>query len=75
LTALGPRGPGEAACRRCAETGRPVHEYISLALKNGEADSYERLLLPWSTDGRRLDRLTGFVVLEGPTFQDRAIAS
>jgi PAS domain S-box-containing protein len=75
LTALGPRGPGEAACRRCAETGRPVHEYVSLTLQGGEADSYERLLLPWSTDGRRLDRLTGLVVLDGPTFQDRAIAS
>jgi hypothetical protein len=75
LTALGPGGAGEAAYRRCAETGRPVHEYACIARREGEADTFERLLLPWSTDGRGVDRLTGVVVLHGPSVQDRAIAS
>ncbi|CAA9422734.1 MAG: Signal transduction histidine kinase [uncultured Rubellimicrobium sp.] len=75
LTALGAGSAGEAACRRCAESGRPVHEYARVARREGDADTFERLLLPWSTDGSGVDRLTGVVVLHGPSFQDRAIAS
>jgi PAS domain S-box-containing protein len=57
-------GTPEAAYRRCASRGRPVYEYARLGLGDGEAEVFERLLLPWSTDGTEADRIVGIVVID-----------
>jgi CheY-like chemotaxis protein len=65
-------GSLEAAYRRCVRTARPVYDFSRLGLGNGAPDTFERLLTPWSTDGRTIDRLIGIAVFEGPRFgQDK----
>lgn len=54
-------GPSEAAWRRCADTARPVHEFASVNLGRGTAQTHERLLLPFSSDGRRVDHVLSLV--------------
>lgn len=53
----------EAAYRRCALTGRPSFEYARMDLDVGQIETFERLLLPYSTDGRTVDRIVGAVVI------------
>ncbi|GLR46375.1 response regulator [Sphingomonas astaxanthinifaciens] len=54
----------EAAYRRCALTGKPSFEYARFDLGEGEVETFERLLLPFSSDGRTVDRIVGAVVME-----------
>jgi signal transduction histidine kinase/FixJ family two-component response regulator len=50
----------EAALRRCALTGAPAYEFMLLA---AGGDRFERLLLPFSSNGRMVDRIVGAVVV------------
>lgn len=54
----------EAAYRRCALTGRPSYEYARIDLGDGDRETFERLLLPFSSDGISVDRIVGAVVIE-----------
>ena len=60
----------EAAYRRCALTGRPSFEYARMDLGDGHIETFERLLLPFSSDGRLVDRIVGAVVIDTETQQD-----
>lgn len=55
------RGPG-GGWGPLAEAGRPAADFAELALGPAQRESLERLVLPFSTDGRRIDRLAAFVV-------------
>jgi hypothetical protein len=54
----------EAAYRRCALTGKPSYEYARMDLGDGFTESFERLLLPFSSDGLAVDRIVGAVVMD-----------
>lgn len=54
----------EAAYRRCALTGRPSFEYARFDLGETDIETFERLLLPFSSDGKIVDRIVGAVVIE-----------
>ena len=60
----------EAAYRRCALTGRPSFEYARMDLGDGRIETFERLLLPFSSDGRLVDRIVGAVVIDTETQED-----
>ena len=51
----------EAACRRCAHTQLPCYDDARSHGDNGETELFERLVLPFSQDGRIVDRLVGLV--------------
>jgi PAS domain S-box-containing protein len=53
----------EAAYRRCAMTGQPSYEYARFDLGEGIVEQFERLLLPFSTDGSTVDWIVGAVVI------------
>ena len=52
-----PAGGGGRGWRRCAASGRPAHDYAQVGLGPRESHSLERLLLPFSASGLRVDRL------------------
>ncbi len=52
-----------AGWRRCARTGRPVHESVQLTLA-GEHHAFERLLLPFSSKDAHVNLLLGLSVAE-----------
>lgn len=54
----------EAAYRRCALTGKPSYEYARIDLGDGYRETFERLLLPFSSDGIAVDHIVGAVVIE-----------
>ncbi|GAA4018964.1 hypothetical protein GCM10022280_18300 [Sphingomonas swuensis] len=54
----------EAAYRRCALTARPSYEFARIDLGNGLVESFERLLLPFSSDGMTVDRIVGAVIID-----------
>ncbi|MEG3174872.1 ATP-binding protein [Sphingomonas sp. RB3P16] len=54
----------EAAYRRCALTGKPSYEYARIDLGDGSPETFERLLLPFSSDGSAVDRIVGAVVFD-----------
>lgn len=53
----------EAAYRRCAMTGQPSYEYARFDLGEGIVEQFERLLLPFSSDGSAVDWIVGAVVI------------
>ena len=53
----------EAAYRRCALTGMPSYEFARIKLVEDQVETFERLLLPFSTDGHAVDRIVGTVVI------------
>jgi hypothetical protein len=55
-------GSQEAAYRRCARTCSPCYEHARFALGDGQPVSFERLLLPFSDDGRDVTHLLGMAV-------------
>lgn len=57
-------GAQEAAYRRCAITGRPSYEYARIDLGDERLETFERLLLPFSTRDGVVDRIVGAVVIE-----------
>ena len=61
----------EAAYRRCALTGRPSYEYARIDLGDGYRETFERLLLPFSSDGIAVDRIVGAVVIEREAVGER----
>lgn len=54
----------EAAYRRCALTGKPSYEYARIHLGDGYRETFERLLLPFSSDGSVVDHIVGAVVID-----------
>ncbi len=54
----------EAAYRRCALTGKPSYEHARIDLGDGYRETFERLLLPFSSDGVAVDHIVGAVVIE-----------
>ena len=60
----------EAAYRRCALTGRPSFEYARMDLDDGQIETFERLLLPYSTDGQNVDRIVGAIVIASNAKED-----
>jgi hypothetical protein len=52
----------EAAYRRCARSRSPCYEHARIALGDGQPVSFERLLLPFSNDGRAVTHLLGMAV-------------
>ena len=64
-------GSLEASYRRCVLTGKPVYDYARFASGDGPPDTLERLVTPWSTDGRAVDRLVAMAVVAGPAFDAR----
>ena len=65
LEVIGDDDPGslEAAYRECARTGKPVYDYARFGLGDGPPNTFERLVTPWSTDGRAVDRLVATAVI------------
>lgn len=63
-------GAREAAYRRCAISGRPSYEYARIDLGEGRTEIFERLLLPFSTQGGVVDRIVGAVVIEQSPRED-----
>ncbi len=61
----------EAAYRRCALTGKPSHEYARINLGDGYRETFERLLLPFSSDGIVVDHIVGAVVIEREAVGER----
>ncbi|RZL81455.1 MAG: response regulator, partial [Sphingomonas sp.] len=61
----------EAAYRRCALTGKPSHEYARFNLGDGYRETFERLLLPFSSDGIVVDHIVGAVVIEREAVGER----
>lgn len=62
----------EAAYRRCALAGKPAYEYARVDLGEGDIETFERLLLPFSVDGTLVDTIVGAVVLQRhPVVQQR----
>lgn len=59
-------GTLEGAYRRCARTGRPSYERARFALGDGPPVTIERLLLPFSDDGRVVTHLLGMAIIENP---------
>jgi PAS domain S-box-containing protein len=55
-------GSIEDSYRRCVKTRLPVYDYTRMNLGEGEAEMFERLILPYSSDGRLVDRLVAIVV-------------
>ncbi len=53
----------EAAYRRCVQSGWPSFEFARFALGDGETETFERLLVPYSADGLAIDRIVGAVVI------------
>lgn len=65
-------GAREAAYRRCALTGKPSYEYAKSDLNDGQVETFERLLLPFSSNGTEVDRIVGAIVIEqNPSGGDR----
>ncbi len=56
----------EADFRRCALTGAPSYELTKGSLDGSAAATVERLLLPFSTDGRVVDRIVGAIAVAAP---------
>ena len=54
----------EAAYRRCALTGKPSYEYARIHLGDGYRETFEWLLLPFSSDGSVVDHIVGAVVID-----------
>jgi PAS domain S-box-containing protein len=54
----------EAAYRRCALTGRPSYEFARIDLGEERIETFERLLLPFSSDGTTVDRIVGAVIID-----------
>jgi hypothetical protein len=55
-------GSQEAAYRRCARTCGPCYEHARFALGDGQPVAFERLLLPFSDNGRDVTHLLGMAV-------------
>jgi PAS domain S-box-containing protein len=55
-------GSIEDSYRRSMNTRLPVYDYTRMNLGDGEAEMFERLILPYSSDGRIADRLVAIVV-------------
>jgi hypothetical protein len=55
-------GSQEAAYRRCARTCGPCYEQARFALGDGQPVAFERLLLPFSDNGRDVTHLLGMAV-------------
>jgi hypothetical protein len=62
LTGAEVPGSQEAAYRRCVRTCGPCYEHARFALGDGQPVSFERLLLPFSNDGRTVTHLLGMAV-------------
>ncbi len=56
-----------AAYQRCALTGKPSYEYARIDLGDGQVETFERLLLPFSTNGTVVDRIVGAIVIDRET--------
>jgi len=54
----------ESAYRRCALTGKPSYEFARIDLGKGYLETFERLLLPFSSNGTLVDHIVGAVVIE-----------
>ena len=54
-------GSWEGAYRRCARSGKPTYEFARYGFGEGEASSFERLLLPCAEDGSFVDTLIAVV--------------
>lgn len=61
-----PAGGAGEGWRRCAASGRPAHDFAQAGLGPLGTHSLERLLLPCSAEGRRVDRLVLLMVAELP---------
>jgi PAS domain S-box-containing protein len=56
-------GSIEESYRRCVKTGQPVYDYTRMKLGDGVTERFERLVLPYSSGGRMVDRLVSVVVI------------
>lgn len=55
-------GSIEESYRRCVKTQLPVFDYMRMDFGQGVPERFERVILPYSSDGRRVDRLVSVVV-------------
>ena len=62
----------EAAYRRCALTGKPSYEYARINVRDGYRETFERLLLPYSSNGVAVDHIVGAVVIECEAVEKRS---
>ena len=53
------------AYSHAAGTGLPSYEFVRFSLGDGPAETFERLILPFSDDGRSPSHLFGVVVFQG----------
>lgn len=57
-------GAREAAYRRCQRTGRPSYEFARVGTGQGPAATFERLLLPYTTNGSSVTHIVSAVAFE-----------
>ena len=55
-------GSIEESYRRSATTGLPIYDTMRMDFGDGAPEQFERIVLPYSSDGRRADRLVAVVV-------------
>ncbi len=55
--------------RRCVATARPCYESLRFDFGEGDAVSFERLLVPYSAGGGRVTHIAGIAVFRGETKQ------
>lgn len=65
LAGLDDRAAWEGAYRRCAEGAAPSYENLAYTFPDGALVTFERLLLPFSSDGSRVSHLASYVVFSG----------
>lgn len=54
----------EVCYRQAVATGRPCHDWARVKLDEGRTFEFERLLLPFSDDGKRVSHIVGMAVLQ-----------
>jgi hypothetical protein len=58
-------GSQEAAYRLCVKSKQPTYEYCRVSLGDEPPVTFERLVLPFSSDDKGVDRLVALVLIDG----------
>jgi PAS domain S-box-containing protein len=65
-------GSIEGSYRKAHKSRQPVYDYAKLRSANGITETIERVVLPYSSDGRSVDRLVSVVFISKSTKPDGA---
>jgi hypothetical protein len=57
-------GSLDRAYRTCFDSMSPVHHFMKFKTDNGAPGTFERILLPLSADGQKVDQMLGLAIYE-----------